>query len=213
MIKENTQIGQDCNIFQGAILGEIPQDLKFENEHSILTIGNNTTIREYVTINRGTKDRCKTTIGNNILMMAYVHVGHDTKVDDNVIIANSVQIGGHVEINQNAIIGGSTPIHQFSKIGAFSIIGGGLRIVQDIPPFIIAAGEPLKFSGINSIGLRRNNFSAEDRKTIKHAYKYIYKSGLNRSEAIKKIEHNFSNKKLVQSIISFIKSSNRGIIS
>tara|TARA_B100001115_G_C15833062_1_gene416131 strand:- start:202 stop:639 length:438 start_codon:yes stop_codon:yes gene_type:complete len=145
--------------------------------------------------------------------MAYVHVGHDTRIDDNVIIANSVQIGGHVEINQNAIVGGSTPIHQFCKVGSFSIIGGGLRIVQDIPPYIIAAGEPLKFSGINSIGLRRNNFSVDDRNIIKKAYKYIYKSGLNRSEAIKKIEDNFSNIRSIQTISSFIKSSNRGIIS
>ena len=213
IVRENTSIGENCTIFQGAILGEIPQDLKFENEHSILTIGNNTTIREYVTLNRGTKDRGETNIGDNVLLMAYVHIGHDSEIKNNVIIANSVQVGGHVTIENNAIIGGSTPIHQFCKIGTFSIIGGGLRIVQDVPPYIMAAGEPLKFIGINSVGLRRNNFSIEIRKKLKLAYKYIYNSGINTKEAVKKIKTNLSEIDEVNNIVNFINDSNRGIIS
>jgi len=213
IIRENSIIGQNCSIFQGAVLGEIPQDLKFDNEHSILTVGDNTTIREYVTLNRGTKDRGETNIGNNVLLMAYVHIGHDSNIKDNVIIANSVQVGGHVTVENNAIIGGSTPIHQFCKVGTFSIIGGGLRIVQDVPPYIMAAGEPLKFIGINAIGLRRNNFSIEIRKQLKLAYKYIYNSGINTKEAINNIKSNIDQIDEVNNIISFIQNSNRGIIS
>ena len=164
-------------------------------------------------MNRGTKDRGQTNIGNNVLLMAYVHIGHDSEIKDNVIIANSVQVGGHVTIDNNSIIGGSTPIHQFCKIGTFSIIGGGLRIVQDVPPYIMAAGEPLKYIGINSIGLRRNNFNIETRKQLKIAYKYIYNSGMNTKEAIKKIKDNLDSSKEIINIISFLKSSNRGIIS
>tara|TARA_B100000700_G_C14996599_1_gene834143 strand:+ start:609 stop:1379 length:771 start_codon:yes stop_codon:yes gene_type:complete len=213
VVRGNSVIGDNCTIFQGAIIGEIPQDLKFENEHSVLTIGNNTTIREYVTLNRGTKDRGETNIGSNVLLMAYVHIGHDSEIKDNVIIANSVQVGGHVTVENNAIIGGSTPIHQFCKVGRFSIIGGGLRIVQDVPPYIMAAGEPLKYIGINSIGLRRSNFSVEIRKQLKFAYKYIYNSGINTKEAIKKIKTNLDSVEEINNIVEFIKNSNRGIIS
>ena len=187
--------------------------MKFENEHSILTIGNNTTIREYVTLNRGTKDRGETNIGDNVLLMAYVHIGHDSEIKNNVIIANSVQVGGHVVVEDNAIIGGSTPIHQFCKVGTFSIIGGGLRIVQDVPPYIMAAGEPLKFIGINAIGLRRNKFSVDVRKELKSAYKYIYNSGISTKDALNEIKNNLNQIKEIKKIITFINNSNRGLIS
>ena len=212
VIKEYTTIGTNCKIFQGAILGEIPQDLKFNNEYSELVIGNNTIIREYTTLNRGTDASGKTIIGNNVLLMAYVHVGHDCVIGDQSIIANSVQIGGHVIIGSNATIGGSTPIHQFCKIGDYAFIGGGFRIVQDVPPYILAAGEPLKFNGINSIGLRRKKFTLESRKNIKKTYKYIYKSNLNITNAIEKINDELSNTTEVKKIINFISDSDRGII-
>ena len=173
-IKPFTTVGKDCKIFHGAVVGEIPQDLKFEGEKSELIIGDSTIIREFCTLNRGTKDKGKSEIGNNCLLMAYVHIAHDCLIGDHSILANGVQLGGHVEIGKNVTIGGMTPVHQFCKIGDYSFIGGGLRIVQDVPPYILAMGEPLQFSGLNSIGLRRKNFSTETRKQIKQAYQYIY---------------------------------------
>lgn len=213
VIKSNTTIGKNCKVFQGAVLGEIPQDLKFENEHSTLVVGNNSTIREYATLNRGTKERGETTIGNNVLLMAYVHIGHDCDVKDNSILANGVQLGGHVTIGINATIGGMTPIHQFCKVGDYAFIGGGFRVVQDVPPFIIAAGEPLKFNGINSIGLRRKEYSSEVRKQIKAAYNLIYRSELNITQAVEKIKKELPNIQEIQNILQFLEKSDRGLIS
>ena len=152
--------------------------------HSFLTIlknaefiiGNSTIVREYCTLNRGTKDKGKSEVGNHCLLMAYVHVAHDCKIGDNSILANGVQLGGHVEIGEHVTIGGMTPVHQFCKIGDYAFIGGGLRIVQDVPPYILAMGEPLKFSGLNTVGLRRKNFPLAMRQKIKQAYKIIYQS-------------------------------------
>ena len=213
VIKSNTAIGNNCRVFQGAVLGEIPQDLKYENEHSTLVVGNNSTIREYATLNRGTKECGETTIGNNVLLMAYVHIGHDCDVKDNSILANGVQLGGHVTVGNNATIGGMTPIHQFCKVGDYAFIGGGFRAVQDVPPFIIAAGEPLKFNGINSIGLRRKGFISEVRKQIKVAYNLIYRSELNITQAIEKIKNESPNIQEIQNILQFVEESDRGLIS
>ncbi len=211
-IKSYTAIGKRCKIFNGAVVGEIPQDLKFEGEKTKLIIGNNTTIREFCTLNRGTKDSGVTKIGNNCLLMAYVHVAHDCIIGDNSILANGVQLGGHVEIGNNTTIGGMTPVHQFCKIGDFAFIGGGLRIVQDVPPFILAMGEPLKFSGLNTVGLRRNNFSSEIRNNIKKAYSIIYKSEMNRTQALTAIKKMFKKVSEIDQIISFINNSSRGLI-
>ena len=211
-IKSYTAIGKRCKIFNGAVVGEIPQDLKFEGEKTKLIIGNNTTIREFCTLNRGTKDSGVTKIGNNCLLMAYVHVAHDCIIGDNSILANGVQLGGHVEIGNNTTIGGMTPVHQFCKIGDFAFIGGGLRIVQDVPPFILAMGEPLKFSGLNTVGLRRNNFSSEVRNNIKKAYSIIYKSEMNRTQALTAIKKMFKKVSEIDQIISFINNSSRGLI-
>ena len=167
IIRSYTTVGQNCHIFSNCVIGEIPQDKKFEGEKSKLVIGDNTVIREFCTLNRGTKDSGLTKIGSDCLLMAYVHVGHDCLVSDNIILANGVQLGGHVEIQKYAIVGGLTPVHQFCKIGEHSLVGGGLRVVQDIPPFIIANGQPLKFSGINALGLRRRKFSVTQRTNIK----------------------------------------------
>ena len=155
IIKQHTEIGNDCNIFSHCVIGEIPQDKKYSGEKSKLIIGNNNTIREFCTLNRGTEESGLTKIGDNCLFMAYVHIAHDCVLQNDIILANGVQLGGHVTIDDYGIVGGMTPVHQFCKIGTHSFIGGGLRVVQDVPPYIIANGEPLKFSGINILGLRR----------------------------------------------------------
>ena len=212
LIKKFTEIGKDCRIFSHCVIGEIPQDKKFKDEITKLIIGDNNTIREFCTINRGTEESGETIIGNNCLFMAYVHVAHDCILKNDIILANGVQLGGHVEINNFAIIGGMTPVHQFCKIGKYAFVGGGLRVVQDVPPFIIANGEPLKFSGINILGLRRRKFSSEERNNIKKVYKLLYNSDYNTSQAIKKIESTFEINDSIQNIINFILSSKRGLI-
>tara|TARA_B100000676_G_scaffold286074_1_gene315324 strand:+ start:9405 stop:10181 length:777 start_codon:yes stop_codon:yes gene_type:complete len=212
IIRPHTYIGKNCHIFSNSVIGEIPQDKKFEGEKTDLIIGDNTIIREFCTLNRGTKDSGTTKIGKNCLLMAYVHVGHDCIVEDNAILANGVQLGGHVEIHKFAIVGGLTPVHQFCKIGEHSLVGGGLRVVQDIPPYIIANGQPLKFSGINSLGLRRRDFNINQRKNIKQAYKIIYNSNLNRTQALEKLIQDFSSINEIKIIIKFIKNSDRGLI-
>ena len=212
LIKSGTIIGNNVEIFSGAIIGEKPQDLKYNNEKTIVKIGDNSIIREYVTIHKGTKDRKITKIGSNCLLMAYSHVAHDTFLGNNVILSNDVQVGGHVTIENNVIIGGSTPIHQFCKIGEYAFVGGGYRIVQDVPPYIKAMGEPLKYFGINSVGLKRNSFSEDIISTIKKAYRVIYRSEHNILQAIKILDENSNSKLEVKKIINFIKKSNRGII-
>ena len=212
IIKKYTSIGSNCNIFSHSVIGEIPQDKKYAGKKTKLIIGNNTVIREFCTLNRGTEETKLTKIGDNCLLMAYVHVGHDCIIDNDVILANGVQLGGHVLIEDYAIVGGLTPVHQFCKIGQHSLVGGGLRVVQDIPPFIIANGQPLKFSGINALGLRRRKFTAAQRTNIKKAYKIIYNSTHNISQAVSKIKNELKSKSEISAILKFIKDSNRGLI-
>ena len=211
-IKPFTIIGKKCKIFNGAVVGEIPQDLKFEGEKSQLIIGDGTTIREFCTLNRGTNDTGKTTIGHHCLLMAYVHVAHDCSIGDYSILANAVQLGGHVKIGNYVTIGGMTPVHQFCKVGDYSFTGGGYRIVQDIPPYILAMDEPLKYSGLNIIGLRRRNFSTEIRTNLKRAYQLIYQSSLNRNQAVSQIEEEFKSTPEINTILDFIANSSRGLI-
>ena len=211
-IHENTQIGKNNTIHQGSVLGGNPQDLKFHNEYSELIIGDNNTIREYCTLNRGTDASGKTIIGSNCLLMAYVHVAHDCIVEDKVILANGVQLGGHSEVHFHATVGGMSPVHQFCKVGQHAFIGGGRVALQDVPPFILANGEPLKYAGINSIGLRRRNFDLETRNLIKKTYKIIYFSKFNRSQAIEEIKNSLKMTDEVKLIIKFIESSDRGLI-
>ena len=211
-IHENTQIGKNNTIHQGSVLGGNPQDLKFHNEYSELIIGDNNTIREYCTLNRGTEASGKTIIGSNCLLMAYVHVAHDCIVEDKVILANGVQLGGHSEVHFHATVGGMSPVHQFCKVGQHAFIGGGRVALQDVPPFILANGEPLKYAGINSIGLRRRNFDLETRNLIKKTYKIIYFSKFNRSQAIEEIKNSLKMTDEVKLIIKFIESSDRGLI-
>jgi len=208
----NTIIGEDNIIHQGSVIGGDPQDLKFNNEKSKLIIGNRNTIREYCTLNRGTEATGKTVIGDDCLLMAYVHVAHDCIVKDKVILANSVQLAGHSIINYHAIIGGMTGIHQFCRVGEHSFVGACRVVLQDVPPYILATGDPLKYSGINSVGLRRRNFSAEQRNIIKKVYKIIYLSKFNVRQSISNIKKTLKETDEINNILRFINESERGLI-
>jgi len=207
-----TKIGTGCRIYHNNSIGEIPQDLKYDGEDTQTLIGNNVIIREFVTINRGTSAYGKTVVGNDVLLMACTHIAHDCIVGNNVIMANIATLGGHVEIGDWCNIGGGAMIHQFVKIGRQSLIGGGFSAKQDVPPFIIGAGIPLRFVGINKIGLERRKFSEEVRALIKKTYRTYFKSKLNRGDALKKIKNEISQIDEVKEIVSFIESSSRGII-
>ncbi len=212
LIHSGTRIGNKCRIFKGAVLGTDPQDLKYAGEPTTLVIGDETTVREFCTLNRGSSHRHQTVIGKKCLLMAYVHVAHDCILGDNVILANAVNMAGHVTIEEYVSIGGMTPIHQFVKIGRHAFVGGGLRVNQDVPPYILAAGEPIQFAGINRIGLTRRGFSAETLSRLKQVYKLIYRSGLNTTQALQQIEATIEPAAEVKYVVDFIKSSERGII-
>jgi UDP-N-acetylglucosamine acyltransferase len=212
VIKSGTVIGENCRVFQGSVIGEIPQDLKFEGEKTKTIIGNNVTIREFVTINRGTSELGYTKVGSDVLLMAYIHIAHDCVVGNHVIMANQATLGGHVEIEDWVFLGGGVMVHQFCKIGQHSMVAAGFRAVQDVPPYITASGEPIKYSGLNSIGLKRRGFSADRRKLIKQIYSTYFRSGLPRRQALEKIKNQYSNTEIGTSIIKFIEKSHRGII-
>tara|TARA_B100000401_G_scaffold267373_1_gene182115 strand:- start:591 stop:1376 length:786 start_codon:yes stop_codon:yes gene_type:complete len=211
-IMEGSRIGENCRIFPGSVIGAIPQDLKFDGENSEAIIGNNTTIRECVTINRGTNYSGKTEIGQNCLIMAYSHIAHDCKISNNAIIVNSVQLGGHIEVGEWAIIGGLSAVHQYVKIGKHSMISGGALVRKDVPPYTKAAREPLSFVGINSVGLRRRGFKSEKIIEIQNIYRTIFQSKLNNTQAIDKLEAEFPVSKERDEIIDFIRNSGRGIM-
>ncbi len=212
VIKQYTKLGKKCRVFHGAVVGEIPQDLKFQGEITYLEVGDETTIREFVTLNRGTASRGKTVIGSNCLLMAYMHVGHDCVIGNHVILGNATQVAGEVEIGDHATISAACLIHQFSKIGAHVMIQGGSKIGKDVPPYIKAGREPLSYAGINSIGLRRRNFSNETINAIQDIYRVLYQKGLNTTNAIKCIEAELPESEERTYILNFIKSSERGII-
>ncbi len=212
-IWENTRIGKNCRIFPGASVGAIPQDLKFEGEDTWTIIGDNTTIRECVTINRGTKALGRTEVGANCLLMAYVHIAHDCIVKDHCILANGVQLAGHVIVEEAVILGGLSAVHQFVKIGKHSMVSGGSLVRKDVPPYTKAAREPLSYEGINSIGLRRRGFSNEKINEIQDIYRILFvKKGINTSQAIKQIEADFQASTERDEIIAFIRESDRGIM-
>ena len=211
-IMEGARIGENCEIFPGAVISAIPQDLKFDGEDSLAIIGDNTIIRECATINRATKATGKTIVGNNCLIMAYAHIAHDCVIGNNAIIVNNVALGGHVEIGEHAIIGGITAVHQFIKIGKHCMVSGGSLVRKDIPPYVKAGREPLSFIGINSIGLRRKNFSEEEITEIQNIYRILYQKGNNNTQAINKIEIDFKISEIRDEIISFVRNSGRGIM-
>ncbi|MCC8037611.1 MAG: acyl-ACP--UDP-N-acetylglucosamine O-acyltransferase [Bacteroidales bacterium] len=211
-IMEGARIGKNCTIFPGAVISGIPQDLKFRGEETTAIIGDNTTIRECVTINRGTAAKGKTVVGNNCLIMAYSHIAHDCVVGDNVIMSNATQIAGEVVVDNYAVIGGGTLIHQFCHIGPHVMIQGGALVNKDIPPYVKAAREPISYAGVNSIGLRRRNFSAQTIYSIQEIYRYLYLSGLNVSDAIERIEAELPATPERDEIILFVQNAKRGII-
>lgn len=211
-ILPGTRIGKNCNIFPGAVIGAVPQDLKFKGEYTTVEIGDNNTIREFVTINRGTSARGKTVIGNNNLIMAYVHVAHDCIVGNQIILVNSTQLAGEVIIDDWAIIGGMTAIHQFCHIGSHVMISGGSLVGKDVPPYIKAGRNPLSYVGINSIGLRRRSFSNEKIREIQDIYRYIYQKGFNTTQAVEIIEAEMAASPERDEILLFVKDSKRGII-
>ncbi|HKJ67988.1 MAG TPA: acyl-ACP--UDP-N-acetylglucosamine O-acyltransferase [bacterium] len=212
LIGENTILHQHCKVFQGAVVGEVPQDLKFKGEDTFTEIGPNTVIREYATIHRGTDDRLKTIVGHDCLIMAYVHIAHDCLVGDHVILANAVNLAGHVTIEDYASIGGLVPIHQFVRIGRHSFVGGGVRVTKDVPPFVLASSEPLAYYGLNAVGLRRRGFENETRTLIKKAYRLIFRSEYNTSQAVSKIKEELPQTEEIQQIIQFVENSKRGLI-
>ena len=211
-IMEGARIGKNCKIFPGAVISAITQDLKFKGEESYVVIGDNTTIREYVTINRGTAEFGITTIGNNCNILAYSHVAHDCSIGNNTVLSNNTTLAGHVIIGENVVISGLTAINQFSIIGDYAFIAGGSQIRKDIPPYIKAGRNPLCYLGINNVGLRRNGFSENLIKNLQSIYKIIFQNKMNVSQAIDILENKFEKINEKQKIIEFIKKSERGIL-
>lgn len=211
-IMDGARIGASCKIFPGAVVSAIPQDLKFKGEKTLAIIGDNTTIRECVTINRGTFSREHTTVGSNCLLMAYSHVAHDCIIGDNVIIGNATQLAGEVEIDDFAILSGGCLVHQFERIGAHVMIQGGSKVNKDVPPYALAGRDPLSFVGINAIGLKRRKFNAEKVNEIQQIFRILYNKGLNISQAINEIETTMPITPERDQILNFIKDSKRGVI-
>lgn len=207
-----TRIGTDCEIFPGAVIGVIPQDLKFDGEYTTVEIGNNTRIRECVTIHRGTKDKWKTSIGDNCLLMTYVHVAHDCQIGNNVILASYTGLSGHVQIDDYAILEGKVAAQQFAHIGAHAFIGGASLIRKDVPPFIKAAREPLTFAGVNSVGLRRRGYSDAQVREIEDIYRILYVQNNNITKGLDAVREQMPDSPLRQMIIDFIETSDKGII-
>ncbi len=211
-IMEGARIGKNCKIFPGAVISAVPQDLKYKGEDSTVEIGNNVIIREYVTVNRGTAHSMKTSIGNNTMLMAYVHIAHDCMIGDNCILANNVNLAGHITIEDYAILGGACNIQQFTKIGRYAFLSGGSLVNKDIPPFVRAARHPTAYAGVNSIGLRRKGFSNEQINAIHDIYRILYLKGLNTSNALKLIETEIPSSPEKDEIVPFIRESVRGIM-
>jgi UDP-N-acetylglucosamine acyltransferase len=212
VIMSGARIGSNCRIFPGAVIAAIPQDLKFKGEETTAEIGNGTIVRECATVNRGTATKGKTIVGNNCLLMAYSHTAHDCVLGNNVILGNASQLAGEVEADDYAILSGGTLVHQFTRIGKHVMIQGGSRINKDIPPYIIVGREPITYSGINIIGLKRKGFDNERISTIQEIYRILYQSGLNYKEAVKQIEETIPYSAEKETIVAFIQNSQRGIV-
>ncbi|CAL2064303.1 acyl-ACP--UDP-N-acetylglucosamine O-acyltransferase [Tenacibaculum sp. 190524A05c] len=211
-IMEGAKIGENCRIFPGAVISAIPQDLKFNDEETVVEIGNNVTIRECVTINRGTSDRHKTVIGDNCLIMAYCHIAHDCIVGSNCIFSNNSTLAGHVTIGDNVVLAGMVAVHQFASVGNHAFVTGGSLVRKDVPPYVKAAREPLSYVGINSIGLRRRGFTTEKIREIQDIYRILFQKNYNNSQAIAIIEAEMEATSERDEIVQFIKDSHRGIM-
>lgn len=212
VINDGARIGRSCKIYPGAVVSAVPQDLKYQNEVTHTYIGDNTIIREYATISRGTDEHWKTEVGSNCLVMAYAHIAHDCRVGNNCIVGNNVQVAGHVHIGDWAIVSALSAVHQFVKIGSHAFIAGASLVRKDVPPFVKAAREPLSYAGINSVGLRRRGFSGEQILDIQNIYRYLYMQNLNNTDAIALIEEEIATSSVRSEIIEFVRASERGII-
>ena len=210
-IYDGARIGRNVKIFQSAAISNVSQDLKYAGEKAFFYVGDNTVVREFVTLHKGTVETGFSKVGSSCLIMAYAHIAHDCVVGNNCIIANSVQIAGHVNVDDWVIIGGSALVHQFSTVGEHSMIQGGAHVSRDVPPYVLAGNIPFRYSGLNSIGLKRRGFTDEDIATIKGAYKVLLLSGLNTSDAKKRLLAEFDNE-YVTNIIEFINKSNRSLL-
>ena len=211
-IDDNVIIGDNCHVFPSAVIGAVPQDLKYKGEETWTIIGDNCVLREFVTVHRGTASKGKTVIGNNNLIMAYCHVAHDCILHNNIIMSNATQLAGEVEVDDFAIIGGGTLVHQFSHIGSHVMIQGGSKINKDIPPYVIAARDPIAYCGINSVGLNRRGFTPEQIHTIQEAYRIIYQGGMIVSKALESIEATLPASAERDMILDFVRNSPRGIV-
>ena len=212
IILDGARIGNNCQIFPGAVVAGIPQDLKLKGEKTVVIIGDNTTLRECVTVNRGTASKGQTVIGRNCLIMAYSHIAHDCVLKDNVIIGNASQIAGEVEIDDFAIVSGGSLVHQFTRISKHVMVQGGSRIGIDIPPYTLIGRDPIVYCGINIVGLRRRGFTNQQVYLIQDIYRTLYTRGLNNSDALKAIETEYEPCEERDLILNFIKSSKRGIV-
>lgn len=212
VLYNGARIGNRVTIRQSSSISHWPQDFGYKNEETYFYVGDDTIIHEFVTLHRGTKLTGFSRVGENCLLMAYSHVGHDCVVGDNVILANAVQVGGVCVLEDYVTIGGLTPVHQNCRVGAHSMTGGGFRITQDVPPFILTGAQPLKFSGLNVIGLRRRGFLNEDIMILKKAYSYLYDNSLNVSQACAKISEELGDNKYVKQMLEFLEGSKRGIV-
>lgn len=212
VICEGARLGKNVKVFPGASVSSIPQDLKFAGEKTETFVGDNTVIRESVTISRGTVDKHKTVIGKNCLLMAYVHIAHDCIIGNNCIFANAVQVAGHVTIEDWAIIGGASALHQFVRVGAHVMLSGGSLVRKDVPPYTKAAREPLTYAGVNSVGLRRRGFTTEKINEIQEIYRYIFLKGLNNSKALDAVERELPSTPERDYIVNFIRGSERGVM-
>ncbi|MDA3929304.1 MAG: acyl-ACP--UDP-N-acetylglucosamine O-acyltransferase [Prolixibacteraceae bacterium] len=212
VIMDGARIGKNCKIFPSAVIAGIPQDLKFKGEVTTVVIGDNTTIREFVTVNRGTAAKETTIIGQNCLLQSYSHVAHDCIIQNNVILGSYTGLAGEVEVADYAIVSPYSAVHQFVKIGRHSFIAGGSLVRKDIPPFVIVANEPLAYAGVNSVGLRRRGFSIDRVNEIQQVYRYLYQKGMNNSQALEAIQNEMEKSDEREEILAFIKASDRGIV-
>ena len=211
-LERNVTLGANVHVGSGTILGGAPQDVKYRGENTTVEIGDGTVVREYTTINRGTTHSFKTTVGKHCFIMSYVHLGHDCHVGDGVVLVNGVQLAGHVTVDDRAIISGHTAVHQFVRIGRFSFIGSCSRVAQDVLPYTRAVGNPIKLYGLNSVGLRRNNFSDEVLRELKRAYRLFFRSELNLSQALQRAEAELQPLPEVQDFVRFVSETNRGVV-
>lgn len=211
-LERDVKLGAGVKVGIGSVLGGAPQDLKYAGEHTTVEIGDGTVIREYSTINRGTSQSFKTTVGTRCLLMSYVHLAHDCHVGDGVIVANGVQLAGHVTIDDKATISGLSAVHQFVRIGRHSFIGGCSRVSKDIPPFLKAVGNPVKLYGLNGVGLQRSGFSDEVVRELKRAYRLFFRSDLNLSQAMQRAESELALFPEVRELIDFVDGSERGVV-